>query len=99
MGEIPHGEPRNDTPDFPAYDFRSMKSNRTSRAGEPASAQARFGTNPPDRIQAIAEETANLLAPHRPLPSRADRQEILDQAGLILAEARAIAEHSQRLFG
>lgn len=99
MGEIPHGEPRNDTPDLPAYAFRSMETNRTSRAEEPASAPARFGTDPPGRLQAIEEETVNSSAPHPPLPGRTDRQEILDRANLILAEARAIAAHSQRLFG
>lgn len=43
-------------------------------------------------------ETANDLAPHRPLPCRIDRQKVVDQANLVLAEARAIADQSDRSF-
>ena len=36
--------------------------------------------------------------PHRPLPRRADRQKIIEQAQLVLTEARAIAEQCDQTF-
>jgi hypothetical protein len=68
-----------------------MKNNSPSHAGEPAGAQAACGTSPPRRIHVIDDEIVNPVAPHRPLPCRADRQKIIQQANLVLAEARAIA--------
>ena len=40
----------------------------------------------------------NLFAAHQPLPSRAERQEIIERARLILAAAPAITEQSDRCF-
>ena len=38
----------------------------------------------------------NLFADHRPLPSQADRQKIIEQARLILAAARTLTGQSDR---
>jgi hypothetical protein len=40
----------------------------------------------------------NYPAPYRPLPCRAERQKIIEQAQLVLAEARAIAEEWDQTF-
>ena len=44
------------------------------------------------------KEMINRSAPERPLPCHADRRKIIEQAELILAEARAIAEQSDGSF-
>ena len=36
--------------------------------------------------------------PHQPLPCRADRQKIIAQAEIVLAEARAIVEQCDQVF-
>lgn len=40
----------------------------------------------------------NLFADHRPLPVRAERQEIIERARLMLTAARAITAQSDRWF-
>jgi hypothetical protein len=50
MGEIPHGQPPAGPLGFSAYYFSRMKNLKTSRAGEPASAEAQRGTNPARNI-------------------------------------------------
>jgi hypothetical protein len=50
-------------------------------------------------MEATEEEIVNQLAPHRPLPCREDRQKILEQAEVVVAQARAIAEHLDRSVG
>lgn len=42
------------------------------------------------------DEMINYCAPGRLLPCRANRQKIMDQANLVLAEARLVAEQSDR---
>jgi hypothetical protein len=44
------------------------------------------------------EGRINHSAPERPLPCRADRQKIMEQANLVLAEARLVAEQSDRTW-
>jgi hypothetical protein len=96
MGEIPHGEYRPATPSCPGYDGRAMNLDATS--GAPAGVKTPGGTGRPRRIHVIDAEIVNLLAPPRPLPCRADRQKIIEQVTLVLAEARTVAEQSDRCF-
>ena len=101
MGEIPYGEHRPPTPSRPGYDGRAMNLDATSRAGAPAGATTPGGTDLLRRIRVIDDETVNLVAPStpsRPLPCRADRQKIVEQASLVLSEAQVIAEQSDRCF-
>ena len=44
------------------------------------------------------KEMINHSAPERPLPCRADRRKIIEEAELILAEARAVGEQSDGSF-
>lgn len=61
--------------------------NPTRAAGERQAIEPR---NPVD------DELPVHSVPARSLPSRADRQKVMDQAHLVLAEARRIAEQSDR---
>jgi hypothetical protein len=69
-----------------------MKTNPTSRAEEPAGAQSECRPNPSGRIHVLDEELVNHPALHTPLPCRADRQRIVEQAERVLSEAQALAE-------
>ena len=44
------------------------------------------------------DEMINYSAPGRSLPCRADRQKIMERANLVLAEARLVAEQSDRIL-
>jgi hypothetical protein len=75
-----------------------MNLDGTSHAGAPAGATTPGGTDLRRRIRVIDDEIVNLVAPSRPLPCRADRQKIIEQVSLVLAEARTVAEQSDRCF-
>jgi PAS domain S-box-containing protein len=98
MGETPCGEPRPGMSGWPTYACRAMNNNKTSHPEEPAGAKMPCGTDLARRIHVLDDEIVNLVALPRLLPCRADRQRILDQVNLVLAEARAIAEQSDRCF-
>jgi hypothetical protein len=46
-----------------------MKANRATRAGEPASAQARWGANPPQRILVVEDISSRQLSTEVPIHS------------------------------
>ena len=50
-------------------------------------------TEPRNRMDDVI---SNHSGPGRSLPCRADRQKIMEQANLVLAEARLVAEQSDR---
>jgi hypothetical protein len=70
-----------------------MKDNRILPAWESAGTTAPSQKSPPHRILVVDDEDClrELSTPYRPLPCQADRQKIIAQAELVLAEARAIA--------
>jgi hypothetical protein len=53
MGELPHGEPPAIMHGFPVYDLSLMRVYRTLHAAEHIGAQARRGTDLPQRILMI----------------------------------------------
>lgn len=55
-GEMPQGQPPAGTQDFPTYDYRDMKHNRSSQADRTAGAQAPRGINPPHRILVVEDD-------------------------------------------
>jgi hypothetical protein len=76
----------------------AVTTNTTSPVEEPGNAQARGGTNPRYRIHVTDEEVLDRFGPQRTLPCREDRQKLIEKVKVVLAEARAIAEQSDRAF-
>jgi hypothetical protein len=76
-----------------------MKDTTTSHAGsQPTGAQARW-ENPSARYELIMNnEMINRTTPEKPLPFREDRRKIIEQAKLVLAKARAVAQQLDESF-
>ena len=73
-----------------------MKTNPTGRAAEPAGAPPRCEPNPPRHLDLLNEGIVKQIAPHSLLPCRADRQKIVEQAEVVLSEARDVAAQVDR---
>ena len=95
MGETPHGYPLIARTDSQRM-MRTMKTNPTSRTEEPAGAPPRCGPHPPHRLDLLNEGLVKQIAPQTPLPCRADRHKIVEQAEVVLSEARAVAAQVDR---
>ena len=61
MGETPHGEPRNATHGFPAYDYRAMKDHKTSHAGEQAGSARPYPRKCFQRILVVDDDSDTRL--------------------------------------